>query len=407
MAYKLCDCKNKEIKTEEQLLTYNMLTNKKYFFRNYNNNIKTLNSTIRNANTKDTLEINYAANIIIRNYKKYREKKAKKKIDTKIKYDRNIKKDSTKQNNINNSNKMIIDGIDKENEHNYSSYLSNNSNLKKMKNLQNSNLIYLGDKADNGQKNGFGITIWNNNSKYIGFYRNNKAEGYGKFIDGNDEYKGEFKEDCASGFGIYTHGDEVIYTGYWNDDLEDNYGIEKWKDGSKYIGQFSGGKKHGIGTYFWNDGSRYEGNWNNNVIDGYGIRYYNKGKVYIGQWKNNLKDGFGELIFVGRKYIGFYSNDKKEGFGMCYWEKKNKAFVGFWKNGKQIGFGKFMTEHKRKYGNWINEYQVNWYKNEEEAFENLENKGLQSYKSIFMLSLDDIRNYSINNDEFNDLLNQV
>ena len=63
---------------------------------------------------------------------------------------------------------------------------------------------------------------------------------------------------------------------------------------------------------------------------------------------------------------------------MCYWAETNKAFFGFWKNGRQLGFGKFMTENRRKYGNWINESQINWFKSEEEAFEVLENYGLQS-----------------------------
>ena len=402
ISYKLCDCKNKEIQTEEQILTYNMLPNKKYFFRNNNNSIKTINSIMKN--TKDTLELNNAANIIIKNYKIYKEKKKKINIcGSGIKYDRSIRRYKfTKQNKI---KKTFTDRKDKDKENNYSSYLSNNSNLKKMKNLRNKNIIYIGGKSSNGQKEGFGITIWNNNSRYIGFYKNNKAQGYGKFIVGNDKYKGEFKEDSASGFGIYTHGDEVKYIGYWHEDLEENYGIEKWKDGSEYRGQYYGGKKHGIGTYIWNDGSKYVGNWNSNIIEGFGIKYYKKKEVYIGQWKNNLRDGFGELLFEGRKYIGFFSKDKKEGFGMCYWSETNKAFFGFWKNGRQLGFGKFMTENRRKYGNWINESQINWFKSEEEAFEVLENYGLQSYKPIFLLTLDDIRNYCINNDEFNELLN--
>ena len=40
MTYNFCDFKNKEIESEEQLFTYNMLSNKKFFFRNNNINIK-------------------------------------------------------------------------------------------------------------------------------------------------------------------------------------------------------------------------------------------------------------------------------------------------------------------------------------------------------------------------------
>ena len=66
-----------------------------------------------------------------------------------------------------------------------------------------------------------------------------------------------------------------------------------------------------------------------------------------------------------------------------------------------------MTRNIKKYGNWINDSTVNWFKNEEEAFDILESQGLKAYKTIFLFTLDDIRNYCINNDEFNELLNQI
>ena len=393
--YNYCDCKNKDTRPEEKFSTANMKSDKLYFFRNNNNSIKTINTSTKN--TKDSIDLNYAANIIIKNYKMYKkEKEEKQLLYNRIQYEKNLKRNNHKENN-------------NDQEDNSSSFLSNNSYLKKIKNLKEKNFNYIGGKGSPNSKEGFGITIWNNANKtrYIGYYKNNKANGYGKFIDGIDKYFGEFKDDEACGFGIYEQGDDLIYTGYWSGDLEENYGIEKWKDGAIYKGEFLKGKKHGIGTYIWSDGSRYEGNWNNNKLEGFGIRYYNEKKVFIGEWRNSLKEGFGELLLVGRKYIGFFSKDKKEGFGICYWEKKNKAFVGFWKNGKQLGFGKFMTRNKRKYGLWITDTQVNWFKSEEEAFENLEEQGLKSFKTFFLFTLDDIRNYCINNDDFNELLNKI
>ena len=63
-----------------------------------------------------------------------------------------------------------------------------------------------------------------------------------------------------------------------------------------------------------------------------------------------------------------------------------------------------MTRNKRKYGMWTNEAQVSWFKTEEEALEVLEYQGLKAYKTIFLFTLDDIRNYCINNDDFNELV---
>ena len=132
--------------------------------------------------------------------------------------------------------------------------------------------------------------------------------------------------------------------------------------------------------------------------------YYTKEKIYVGEWKNNLKEGFGELLSKEKKYIGFFRKDKKEGFGILYLNKLNKAFMGFWKKGKQLGFGKLMTRNKRKYGIWSEDTLANWFKSEEEAFDYLESNGLKNYKTFFVFTLDDIRNYCINNDEFNSLL---
>ena len=42
----------------------------------------------------------------------------------------------------------------------------------------------------NGKKEGFGIEKWNNNSKYIGFYKDDLHDGYGKLrlINGDTTY---------------------------------------------------------------------------------------------------------------------------------------------------------------------------------------------------------------------------
>ena len=274
------------------------------------------------------------------------------------------------------------------------------SNFKQKKN----SIFYLGEKNSLGQKNGFGIDMLNNEIKYIGYYKNDKASGIGKYIDGSDIYEGEFENDGAYGFGIYKNSDKLIYIGEWINDSQENYGIEKWKDGSKYFGEYKGGKKNGLGTYVWGDGFIYEGEWVDNHLEGYGIYYGNNQNIYIGQWKKSLKEGFGELLWSDKKYLGFFSDDKKNGFGIYYCKNINKAFSGFWKKGKRFGFGKYMDRKTKKYGLWDENGKVNWLKNEDEAFNFLESKNLNNYKIYFELTLDDISNYCINNDDIDYLV---
>ena len=285
----------------------------------------------------------------------------------------------------------------------YDSSTENSSKLKQIRasSMNNISISYIGDKV-NGQKEGFGIQTWNGGAKYIGTYKGNKAEGYGKFIASNDRYEGEFLFDGACGFGLYHHSNGALYEGEWRDDAQENIGIETWKDGSLYKGEYSHGKKNGIGQYQWPDGSRYEGEWVDNTLQGYGIYYFTNNRIYLGEWKCNMKEGFGEFIWSDKKYIGYYVNDKKEGFGIYYWQHINKAYMGFWKEGKQNGFGKYMTNSKIKYGIWSDDGKIKWI-NEEEAMRQIEDLSMTRYKEIFAFTLDDICNYFTNNDVYNSI----
>ena len=402
IAYTICDCKQAETKNEENDLSYNNKLNKQLFSNNNYKNDLSIQNKEQNplpSSSKDTIEFNNQVNTLAKNYKNNIPKKV---LNEQLKYNFLLKKNKTPKlkNNLSIS--------DNENESNnrifYNSYFNNKDDLKKVRSLlSQKDFKYFGQKSNN-LKEGFGICIWNNKIKYIGTFKENKADGYGKFIDENIKYKGQFKNDVACGYGIYIKGEELLYEGYWLDDLQNDYGCETWLDNSEYYGQYKLGKKHGLGVYNWSDGTRYEGYWNMNLREGYGIMYYTIEKIYVGEWRNNLKEGFGELLFKEKKYIGFFKKDKKEGFGILYLNKLNKAFMGFWKKGKQYGFGKLMTRNKRKYGIWGNDDLVNWFKGEEEAFEYLDSKGLKRYKTFFLFTLDDIRNYCINNDEFNSLL---
>ena len=410
ITYKICDCRHCETlnKTEENDLSYNNQINQKIFSNRNKNNIinKSDDIFIDNSqapSSKGTIEFNNQVNVLAKNYK---DNIPKKYLNDKLKYSLILKKNHTPRNK---NNFSIFEEEDEKNETTkkkiiYNSYFNSKEDLNNIHSLlSNKDFKYIGEKSHD-LKEGFGIGIWNNKIKYIGTFKQNKAEGYGKYIEGNIKYKGQFKDDAACGFGIYIKGQELLYVGYWLNNLQEGYGCETWFDNAEYWGEYKSGKKHGIGIYDWSDGTKYEGYWNSNMRDGYGIMYYTKEKIYVGEWKNNLKEGFGELLFKEKKYIGFFNQDKKEGFGILYLNKLNKAFMGFWKKGKQFGFGKIMTRNKRKYGIWKEDSIVNWFKSEEEAFDYLESNGLKNYKTFFLFTLDDIRNYCVNNDEFNSLL---
>lgn len=262
---------------------------------------------------------------------------------------------------------------------------------------------YIGQKVDDN-KEGFGIQLWVGGGKYVGYFINNKAHGYGIFVADGDRYEGQFHQDGANGFGIYHHSNGAFYTGDWNDDSQEPYGIETWTDGSTYQGQYHQGKKQGLGIYKWPDGATYEGEWNNNNLQGYGVYYFNNNQAYLGEWSNNMKNGFGEFIWENKRYIGYYINDKKEGFGIYYWKNVNKVFIGFWGNGKQIGFGKYMTPVKQKYGVWNTDSKIQWCTDEKDQAQYLDSKEYMRYKKIFSYTLEEMNAFLNYHDQTDNLL---
>ena len=73
--------------------------------------------------------------------------------------------------------------------------------------------------VDSEVRDGRGIQIWLDGSRYEGYWKNNKANGYGRLIHADgDVYEGEWKDDKADGYGTYFHSDGAKYEGQWKDD---------------------------------------------------------------------------------------------------------------------------------------------------------------------------------------------
>ncbi len=90
------------------------------------------------------------------------------------------------------------------------------SGLVKMARIElDNNISYEGEWL-NGRREGNGIQIWADGSRYVGEWRNNKACGRGTLYHADgDVYEGEWLNDKASGFGTYTHGNGAQYVGEW------------------------------------------------------------------------------------------------------------------------------------------------------------------------------------------------
>ena len=201
----------------------------------------------------------------------------------------------------------------------------------------------------------FGIKYFDNGSIYIGEIKNDKCNGYGKYISSKgDITNGFFKDNFLQGYEfIEIKSMNALFEGQFEKNKFSGYGIEFFEDGSTYYGQYQDNEKYGIGTYAWGDGSQYQGEWKNGLPYGSGIFFDNKNRLYEGEWKYGKMNGIGLFKWDdGRKYIGLFNEDKREGFGIFFWSKPLKIYLGFWINGLQNGIGKIFTSVKEKYYLW-------------------------------------------------------
>lgn len=211
-------------------------------------------------------------------------------------------------------------------------------------------------------RHGRGKQFWPDGAIYEGFWRDDKADGYGRLIhtDG-DYYEGEWRNDKAHGKGVYFHPNGTFYDGDWEYDLQEGYGTEKYADGSVYTGDFKGGVKNGQGRFKWTDGSSYFGNFKDNKLEGKGRYEWADGRTYDGEWADGKMNGYGVFVWKdGRRYEGYYKDDKKHGFGV-YDLGDGRKYEGEWKYGLQDGKGRFTNQTgKTRSGIWNLGKRVQW-----------------------------------------------
>jgi hypothetical protein len=71
-----------------------------------------------------------------------------------------------------------------------------------------------------------------------------------------DVYNGQWQDDKANGYGVFIDVNNAKYEGYWYEDQQHGEGIETWGEtngaentNATYIGNFYKGKKNGKGRF--------------------------------------------------------------------------------------------------------------------------------------------------------------
>jgi len=201
-----------------------------------------------------------------------------------------------------------------------------------------------------------GKILFKNGNYYIGGIVNYRANFFGVFYKtNNDIFKGFWKNEKADGFGLYK-SPEYSLMGIWKNNLLNGFGINLINK-KKYIyeGDFRHGKKNGFGIFFINEG-KYEGEFREDKIEGIGGFHFKDGRVYNGEWLDNQMHGNGIMIWKnGKKYEGEFRNNRKNGFGI--FNAENKVYIANWTDSKMHGevivqekgnFNKYLFQNGRK-----------------------------------------------------------
>lgn len=89
------------------------------------------------------------------------------------------------------------------------------------------------------KRHGLGKIIYKNGSYYEGTFRNDKFDGYGVFIKSNGDYVlGEFENGAIFGAAEYTSPARTTFVGNWRNNKKNGFGKESINGGPRYEGDF-------------------------------------------------------------------------------------------------------------------------------------------------------------------------
>jgi hypothetical protein len=148
---------------------------------------------------------------------------------------------------------------------------------------------YRGYVNSDEQREGVGVTIYDNGTKDYAEYYHDQVHGIGmtKWANGNS-YLGELKHHHRHGYGTMNWADSGYkYTGQYKDDKRNGYGVDTWPHGEAHYGQYKDDKYEGYGLYKNPNGDEYDGHHENNKRSGMAvIKFAATGVIQREQWKD-------------------------------------------------------------------------------------------------------------------------
>lgn len=168
---------------------------------------------------------------------------------------------------------------------------------------------YYEGEIRNGQPNGRGIFVYNNDDRYEGQVTNGQPNGRGMFLfANNDRYEGSIRNGQPNGTGTFTFATGDRYVGNVRNGVPHGQGTFTFANGQRYTGGFYLGQVKGSGTLIHANGVRCQATFYNSRFTGKGTCTYPSGfpyRSYTGELRDGQPEGRGVLTFVnGQIYTG-------------------------------------------------------------------------------------------------------
>ena len=161
------------------------------------------------------------------------------------------------------------------------------------------------------------------------------GEGVYVFPDGS-RYNGMFKNRRIEGEGTLEYADKSKYTGSFIGGAQHGQGLMQYSDGSSYEGNFDNGIMSGKGILIGTDGSRYEGDFDGGLFHGKGTFTFPDGKVYEGDFKSGQFDGQGSLTTEESVLVIDFREGNCTGMGVITLLRDNSSIPGECKDGEFV-----------------------------------------------------------------------
>ena len=87
-------------------------------------------------------------------------------------------------------------------------------------------------------QNGYGTYAWDTGQKYVGEFKNNSKDGFGKYYEGDTIYEGGWKNDTRYGEGKITLDEGSSISGFFNHTTIEGEATLKMSNGETIKGKY-------------------------------------------------------------------------------------------------------------------------------------------------------------------------